>query len=69
MAKRRRRRKISKLRLFYRLLIVIHLSLLLSLGYGKICEYIGNQPAVKRAGIKYMIKGWLSQWDWHWIIR
>lgn len=62
--KRRRRRKISKIKLFYHLLIVVHLSLILLLGYSSLVESVA-----KRAAVKYMVKGWLSQWEWHWIIK
>ncbi len=66
--KRRRRYKISKFKLCYHLLIVIHISLILLQGYGRMAEWYSGLWCVKRTSIVLMVKGWASNWELHHVV-
>ena len=62
-------KKPSKLQLIWK--ITITLSLLLNLigFWGALQAKFMSMPAVKRYATRLAIKGFLSQWDWDFIIK
>ena len=66
---RRRRHKISKLQLAWKILVVVSLLLNYLQLQSKAVEWFSSRPVVQRVGIKYIIKGWLSNWDLHWLVK
>ncbi len=60
---RRRKKRVSKIQLTWKLLVVTSLLLHALQIYSTLGRYISSMPAVRRTTTVLAIKGWLSNWE------
>lgn len=65
----KKRKRINKLVLTWRLVVVLSLTLNAMGIYKSMVGYIEDLPQVKRYTIRMAIKGFLSQWSFDYLIK
>ncbi len=65
---RKKTKRIPKRQVIWKTLVVLFLLLHLLHAERGVAEWLGKQGIVKRTAIHYAVKGWLSNWNLHWIM-
>ena len=68
MYKIRRKRKLSKWQVIWRIIIIKSLLFNVAFIVHHMMEYTASLGVVRRTGFILMLKGWLSNWDMQWMV-